>query len=103
MPTERRALVVNLAAVNSPLRTVVSARFQLDSANVATLSDASVTGKVAQCQIAGYRSGIVGGRVTATFDNGEIAAQHFVVRVGRSDFDVDATPAGSLDITAVPA
>ena len=99
MPTEARPLQVDIAAVVDPARTITSARFQLDVTGTATLSGGSITGKVAECLLTGWRSGWVGGRCVMTLDNGQKVAQHYVVTVTMTDFDTDPQPGGSIDLT----
>ena len=99
MPTEARTLAVDVRGAVDAGLTIASVRFQLDVTGTATISGGAISGLVASCLLTGWRGGCVSGRCSVTMSDGSKLAQHFVVSVGITDFDTDAQPGGSIDLT----
>lgn len=95
---ERKTIGANFRALLGT-NTIASARWQLWTSGVASLSDPEIDGPVVTVRpLIGF-PGRVDLRCTVTLSNGDIYAQNFVLDADGPYYSTDASPSGPLDVT----
>jgi hypothetical protein len=97
LPGERRCLVANFNGAVPASRTITAATWRMDSTVVASMSDGKLLSPYRQTEVSVTAAlpGTTAIECRATFDNGEVYSQRFMVEVEHGMYSWPATSPGS--------
>ena len=101
---EKRCLIANFNGAVPASRAIVKAVWRLQSTACVSMSGGQITdaGRSTEVLLAAHLGGVVAINCEATFDNGEVYVQVFVVQVARAAVSpASQLPTGAQEVTVV--